>query len=168
MPLFLLLFMLTSILSLAHEAHHQETPTAVSQMPTQKSAVEEINSSYIKNIRPIFVTKCFDCHSQQTRFPWYYRLPIAKQLIDSDIREGLKHLDMTDGFPFKGHHPTEEQLEAIRKVTEKGDMPLWRYRLLNPGTGLTPEEKSAVLEWVKSSKAILSNFQTGHGEPGLR
>lgn len=72
--------------------------------------------------------------------------------MDRDIREGRKHVDMTNGFPFEGHHSVVEQLEALEKVIGKDSMPLWRYRLLHPGSGLTEQEKKVILDWVGSAR----------------
>ncbi len=129
---------------LAHEAHHQ-TPAAGSANPAVPSAAVQ---AYREAIEPILRQKCFDCHSTKTRYPWYYKLPGARQLIDYDTREAKEHLDMTDGFPFKGHHSTEEQLKSLRKVVEKNQMPLWRYRFLHPGSGLTNPERGLILDWI--------------------
>src|SRR3989338_5754589 len=50
--------------------------------------------------RPIIEKKCFDCHSSQTKYPAYYKLPLVKWLIDSDISEAKEHLDFEKPFPF--------------------------------------------------------------------
>ena len=68
----------------------------VAQEETFKK-IEIINERYVKNVKPIFVKSCFDCHSSQTRYPWYHSLPLIKSLLDNDIAEGKKHLNMSDG-----------------------------------------------------------------------
>lgn len=128
----------------AHEAHHRAEVG---------KTVSPDNEIYSKEIEPIFRKKCFDCHSAETVYPSHYKLPLAKQIIDYDIREGRKHLDMTEGFPFKGHHTVDEQLESLAKAVKKNTMPLRRYRLLHPGSGLTAEEREKILDWVKSRRA---------------
>ena len=125
-----------------HEKHHT-TPAPL--LPS-----EQLQQNYDRQIRPIFEGKCFDCHSTRTRYPWYYRLPGARQLIDYDTREAKEHLEMTDGFPFKGHHSLEDQLKALEKVVRKNQMPLWRYRLLHPGAGLTDTERRLILDWIEN------------------
>ncbi len=137
----LLLLLLVSPL-LAHEAHH----TA----PSVPVAAPRLAETYRREIEPIFQKKCFDCHSTKTRYPWYYKLPGARQLIDYDTREAKEHIDMTDGFPFQGHHSLEDQLKDLGEVVEKNKMPLWRYRLLHPGSGLTRKEKETILNWLKT------------------
>lgn len=110
------------------------------------------NQLYLQNVRPIFKAKCFDCHSDQTRYPWYYRLPGIKQLIDDDIKEAREHMDLSHDFPFGGHHSPKEQLKDLKEVVAEDKMPLWRYRLLHWNSGLTDEEKRIILEWLEKSR----------------
>src|SRR5947207_1276617 len=84
---------------------------------------------YLTTIKPIFEEKCFNCHSNQTRYPWYYKFPIIKTLIDQDIENARDHIDMSTDFPFQGHGTPREVLQAIRRVVRKGIMPPFLYRL---------------------------------------
>src|SRR3989338_8759883 len=132
----LFLFLMGGLLSLgaqAHEtAHGSRRPTnTVALSPT---ALTAINRDYVQNVRPIFAQKCFDCHTGQTRYPRYYSLPGVKQLIDRDIREGRKHLDVSDDFPFKSHATPQEDLEEIAEVVKENTMPPWRYWVLHRDT----------------------------------
>ena len=54
-------------------------------------------------LNSVFKTGCFDCHTTKTAYPWYYKLPFVKTIIDDDIAEAKKHMDMSEGFPFKVH-----------------------------------------------------------------
>lgn len=51
-----------------------------------------INQEYLKTVKPIFQKSCFDCHGNTTVYPWYYKVPGVKQLIDNDIDE-VKQVD---------------------------------------------------------------------------
>lgn len=119
--------------------------------------IETINEQYLKSVKPVFVRSCFDCHSNQTRYPWYHSLPIVKQLLDKDIGEGKKHLEMSDDFPFEGHGSTEEDLKAIEGSIEKGSMPPFKYLVMHPNTRLTTEEKKTIKEWVQESLRTLKD-----------
>jgi len=145
-----LLGLFISASAFAHESHG--VPMGV----PNRLAYEEINRLYQENVVPIFKIKCFDCHSHQTTYPWYYKIPGVKQFLDSDIREGLEHFDFTQGFPFGGHHPALEQPEAIEESIAEGDMPPWRYRLMHKGSALTEREKQDILNWVRTSRQLLT------------
>jgi len=157
-----LLILASPRLSVAHEgeAHPSKTEhRAQSGNDASNEALKAINESYTKNVKSIFKKSCFDCHSNQTKYPWYAKLPGAKQLIASDISEANSHLDMSEDFPFKGHGSPIEDLEAIRKAVVENSMPPFRYWILHNGSRLSSEEKKAVLEWVNSSLQLLKDPQ---------
>jgi hypothetical protein len=137
----------------AHDEHHNQQ-----NFQKTKEAIEQsrqINVEYLTSIKPIFRKSCFDCHSSTTHYPWYNALPGIRQLIASDIEEAKKHMDMTGDFPFPGHGTMAEDLEAIRKAIEKGDMPPFRYWILHKNTKLTESEKKQVLGWANRGLQLL-------------
>ena len=115
----------------------------------------KINQAYINEIKPIFVKSCFDCHGDTTVYPWYYKIPIVKQLIDYDIEESKKHLDFSKDFPFSGHEEPLRDLEAIRRTIRDDSMPPQRYQIMHQDKSLTKGEIKEVEEWIKESREIL-------------
>jgi hypothetical protein len=144
-PLFIALFV--GSFSYAHEKHHHSKNEI--EVSKTSSKVNELQEIYTRDVKPIFVKKCFDCHSSTTNYPWYYRLPFAKGMIDQDVTEAKKHLDMSNGFPFKGHGTLEEDLEAIAKSINEKTMPPLRYRILHPGAIISEQEKTVITQWIK-------------------
>ncbi|HUP57286.1 MAG TPA: heme-binding domain-containing protein [Bdellovibrionota bacterium] len=145
------------LLSLSAAAH-EKGPTARSKpAPDYDKRLSKISESYGTAIRPIFEAKCFNCHSDRTEYPWYYKIPGVKQFIDSGIAEAREHLDMSHGFPFKGHRedPVEETLKEIGAMIAEGEMPPWYYIPLHGGSRLTDGESKAILAWVKKSRDLL-------------
>ncbi len=115
----------------------------------------------LQNLQPLFQRACFDCHTDQTTFPWYYKLPLVKGLIDEDIKEARKHLDMSKGFPFLGHGTPLEDLNAIKEVLEKGEMPPFKYKMLHWNAGFSSEEIDSINVWINNSlKQISENSLT--------
>ncbi|RYZ91045.1 MAG: hypothetical protein EOP06_07235 [Proteobacteria bacterium] len=129
--------------------------------PASDAAMISINELYLKDIKPIFKRSCFDCHSSSTTYPWYSKMPGAKQLIRNDINEAKQHLDLTNDFPFAGHGSPPEDLVAINEQVQDGDMPPWRYRVLHSDSKLTDDEKAAVQAWVEKSLSILKVASPG-------
>lgn len=155
--------MATSTLLFGHgkETHEEEDTdqtisiTESSEVITnQPKHLVQINLSYQKNIKPIFVKKCFDCHGTITEFPWYYQVPGIKQLMDSDIKEAKEHLDMTNDFPFGGHGDPISDLKSLKKSIENGTMPIFMYRLMHPNSKLTNNEQQILFKWI--DEAIIS------------
>ena len=123
--------------------------------------VERIGKFYKKEIKPIFQKKCFDCHSNYTRYPWYYNVGLGKDIIDDDIREGKIRMDMSRDFPFTLQGSPKRDLELIEHVIKQDSMPPGRYKVMNWGKGLTQKEKNQILDWVAQSKEILQSLESG-------
>lgn len=142
----------------SHDKHStgKPKPAPTSDDSERVRRLLQINEEYKKNIRSIFQKSCFDCHSQQTRYPWYYKIPGVKGLIDIDLAEAKKHINLTNNFPFQGHGLSEEDLSAIRKSLEGSTMPPFRYRILHPNSSLTSEEKQKIYDWIEKSIGLLT------------
>ena len=111
----------------------------------------EINKSYIKRVKPIFKRSCFDCHGNTANYPWYYKIPGIKQLIDSDIETAKKHLDFTSDFPFKSHDTPLNDLTAISKSIKNETMPPFGYRFMHSDTKLNDKERVLIQDWIEIS-----------------
>jgi hypothetical protein len=142
---------LISLAAFAHQGEKHGIPAA----NLDPSTLKQVSDAYSSRIRPIFEKKCFDCHSSQVRYPWYYKLPLIKQLIDHDIAEGREHLDMTEGFPFKSHETPEADLREIAETTRDQSMPPFLYLLMHTDSHLSAEEQRVILEWVETSLSQL-------------
>jgi hypothetical protein len=136
-----------------HEHGHHGEPAAPpdAKLKRQLSLIAEKYES----VRNIFETKCIICHGGTTERPWYYSLPGARQLMDHDVREASKHLDMSRGYPFKSHDVPLEDLKAIRKATEDQSMPPFRYRMMHWNSALTKADAEQILSWTKIAEEIL-------------
>ena len=154
MKRFLIMTFFFSSVAFGHsgEDHSKENEVkSVDITNTKSKKIEIIKVAYEKDVEQIFKKSCFDCHSTKTQFPWYYNLPIAKQLINHDVTEAKKHLDMSSGYPFKGHGNPIADLKEINKVISNEKMPLWYYLLLHGEAKLTDKDKAIIAKWVNMS-----------------
>lgn len=116
---------------------------------------KSINLDYKAHVEPIFKSKCFDCHSNHTNYPWYYKIFGISHLIKSHIKEGRGHLDMSQGFPFNSHAKPLEDLAGIEKSVGQDTMPPWYYRPFHTGSELSEKEKNEIGIWIKNSREKL-------------
>jgi hypothetical protein len=121
----------------------------------QDSVYAEINGGFGK-LQPIFEKSCFDCHTNRTRFPWYYKLPLVKGMIDSDIRGAHKKLDMDNGFPFSKRGNIADDLVNIHDEIHGNDMPPLMYRFMHWDAKPSPAEKDSVYQWINQGLKALS------------
>lgn len=139
--------------------HNEEAVQRGSKLKSGETEVfKRINLQYKEKIKPIFKRSCFDCHSDQTRYPWYHTLPIIGKVIDEDINEAREHLDISKDFPFIGHGSAKSDLKEIKKSVMNGEMPPFKYKLLHWRASLSQQEKEAVAKWVSDSIEKLNNF----------
>jgi hypothetical protein len=119
------------------------------------SVYAEIQREYVA-VRPIFKEGCYDCHSTETVYPWYHKLPLIKGMIDSDIRKARKHLDFTNGFPFKGHTNQADNLLGIRDELEEGEMPPLLYRMMHWSAKPSDTQRDSIFAWIDQSLRLLA------------
>ncbi|UCD64418.1 MAG: heme-binding domain-containing protein, partial [Candidatus Zixiibacteriota bacterium] len=121
------------------------------------SLFRQINESY-QSIRPMLEHSCFDCHSRFTEYPWYYRLPVIKGMIDDDVSEAMERLDLSDDFPFAGRGDMSSLLEEMKEEVAEGKMPPSNYRLLHWGTLIEDERRDSLFAWIDATDSTLTHF----------
>jgi Haem-binding domain len=97
---------------------------------------------------------CFDCHSHETRWPWYASIAPVSWRIQHDVDEGRSHLDFS-AFD----HPQQDARDAAEEV-EKGDMPPFDYRWMHAEARLTDEERT---ELVRGLTSMFGRRERGAG-----
>jgi len=82
---------------------------------------------------------CFDCHSNETTWPWYSSVAPVSWLTQRDVNGGRRHLNFSEWNTPQRHagHAAEE--------IQKGDMPLWFYLPMHPDARLTDAEKATLV-----------------------
>ena len=88
---------------------------------------------------------CFDCHSNETRWPAYASVAPLSWLITRDVRKGRAVLNFSEWG-----RPQEEAGEAPEVVAE-GEMPLVAYRLMHPEARLTLAERDLLVRGLEAT-----------------
>jgi len=78
---------------------------------------------------------CFDCHSNQTTWPWYSHVAPVSWLVQRHVDEGREVLNFSDWS--RGYHEADDAAEAVLE----GDMPPKSYTLLHPNARLSAAER---------------------------
>jgi hypothetical protein len=91
---------------------------------------------------------CFDCHSEETRWPWYTQLPLASHLIERDVNEGRAQLNWSR---WAEYNPFDRAgiLDKACELASTKAMPPWRYRVLHSEAQLTSSEVAALCKWTE-------------------
>lgn len=96
--------------------------------------------------RELFFRACGDCHSHQTRWPWYSRIAPVSWLVQHDVDEGREHFNVS----LWGVQNRNKGDEAAQELHE-GEMPPWFYLLPHPEAKLSPAEKKALIEGLAAT-----------------
>lgn len=98
---------------------------------------------------------CFDCHSNNTIFPWYSNVQPVGWLMARHIRKGREELN----FSEFGSYSTRRQLSKLNGITNSINddiMPLSSYKLMHKNSILSTYEKEMLIKWVQQARDTLS------------
>ncbi|SKB64166.1 Haem-binding domain-containing protein [Soonwooa buanensis] len=121
---------------------------------TSKNAIEK-HYSVPQNVQQILKTSCYDCHSNNTVYPWYSKVQPVKWWLANHINDGKRHLN----FDKFGTYPKDKKLQKLDEVAETvnaDEMPLSSYTVIHTQAKLSAEQKSLIQSWVKSMKGQIN------------
>lgn len=104
-----------------------------------------------EDVKMILKESCADCHSNQTRYPWYDNITPVNYWIDNHIKDGKGHFNMSlwkDYSDKKKDHKLEELAE---EVAEK-EMPLPSYTWTHGDADLSQDQIDAIVKWVNTER----------------
>lgn len=105
--------------------------------------------------RALVKEHCFQCHSNETEWPWYSNIAPGSWLIAMDVIEGRSEFNFSD---WKNH--PEELDEMVSKI-QRGKMPPLQYWLFHPGARLNAQQKQDLISALENS--IGENSVLGSG-----
>jgi len=108
-------------------------------------AVFEVETNPTEEVTQLLKTHCYDCHSNQTRYPWYGEIAPFSYWLAEHIEHGKEELNFSDWASYSAKRKDHKLDEVIEEV-EEGHMPLDSYTWIH-GT-LTEEEKTTLIQWA--------------------
>lgn len=99
----------------------------------------------VPQTRELVVRACYNCHSDETRWPWYSHIAPFSWLIESDVNGGRHRLNFT-----QWERPQRNARKAAREVRE-GDMPPWYYLPMHPKARLSAAERRALIQGLQAT-----------------
>ena len=102
------------------------------------------------DVQTLLRRACFDCHSNETVWPWYSQIAPASLVIAQDVKKGRKEVNFSTWEKYDERRKARK-LKEIAKQVEKGGMPLFYYLPLHPDAKLSPAERELIVKWAKQS-----------------
>ena len=101
------------------------------------------------DVQSILKTSCYDCHSNNTVYPWYAEIQPAAWWLADHVKEGKKELNFSEFASYKISRQYRK-LEEINKEIKEGEMPLELYLWIHKNSKLRDEQKLILANWVKA------------------
>jgi hypothetical protein len=95
---------------------------------------------------------CFDCHSNATRWPWYYAITPVNFLVARDVEQGRARLNFSEWKKYSPERQDSKKGDIAEEVT-KGEMPMKIYVMMHSEARLTPEDVKLIAAWSGTSDA---------------
>ena len=112
-------------------------------------AQNQITASYQipDNIQKNLKVSCYDCHSNTTVYPFYFKIQPVAWFLDNHIQDGKRRLNFSEFSTY----PLWRQHEGFKDIVEqlkKDEMPLSSYTLIHRDAILTADQKLAIEDWA--------------------
>ena len=104
--------------------------------PVDSSSRIDAHVSVPADVAAILERSCRDCHSNETRWPWYSHVAPVSLLLAYDVREGRDEMNFSEWGDYDAE-TADEMLEEICKMVTDGEMPLMPYTWLHPDARLS-------------------------------
>ena len=108
------------------------------------------------DVQNILKTSCYDCHSNNTLYPWYYNIQPVAWWLDDHIKDGKKDLNFSE---FAGYRLAKQyrKLEEIDELVTDNAMPLKSYTLIHTDAKLDDQQKLTLTNWSKQLQAEMKS-----------
>jgi hypothetical protein len=100
---------------------------------------------------------CYDCHSYETRWPWYSHITPMSRLIASDVNGGREQLNLSD-WPANDPKRAAKKLENMSEKIGYGEMPPKKYTMIHADARLTDSQRKELTGWLDSEAARLKSL----------
>lgn len=104
-----------------------------------------------QQISAILKESCYDCHSSNTRYPWYDRITPVNFWVNGHIEHGKGKLNFSEWKHYsakKKAHKLDEVIEALKN----NEMPLSSYTFMHSGAKLTEDKSETLINWATITK----------------
>ncbi len=113
-----------------------------------------INAKVPDNVANMLKTACYDCHSNETIYPWYSYVAPVKWLVNRDTREGREELNFSNWASMS----KMDQATALSDISDEvleGEMPMVIYPIMHAEAKLSDADRQAIADWADELTEVL-------------
>ena len=98
------------------------------------------------DVQKIFDSSCNDCHSNNTRYPWYFNIQPVAWWMEDHVKDGKDELNLDEFSAYR----LRRQFHKFEKIVDEikdNEMPIASYKLVHRDAHLSPEQKETLIKW---------------------
>lgn len=130
----------------------------ISTTPNQSNLIPETDFMLVNSVPETFQKKlqvsCYDCHSNNTQYPWYNKIQPVTWFLENHIKEGKAELNFNE-WDSLSNRRKKSKLRSIIKQIEGNKMPLSSYTIIHEDAKFSEDDKKKFIEWITSLKNSL-------------
>jgi hypothetical protein len=100
-------------------------------------------------VQSILRRACYDCHSNETQWPWYSHVAPASWFVVRHVRQGRGDLNFSE-WPVFDPEFEEYAFKDIEEQIEKEEMPLRSYTWLHTDAKLSEDDRETLIRWARA------------------
>lgn len=118
----------------------------------------DISNRYIltDSMQALLKIACYDCHSNNTQYPWYSHIQPIRWMLDRHIKQGKEELNFSE-FGAYSERRQLSKLKAIENSIHDETMPLSSYTMIHKNARLSPTDKALIMDWIQKTADSLSS-----------
>jgi len=123
-------------------------------IPTSRNeskSVPETDFMLVNNVPPAIENKlqvsCYDCHSNNTNYPWYSTIQPGAWFMENHIKNGKTELNFNEWADYSNRRKNSK-LKSIISQIKDGEMPLNSYTIIHKDAALSETEKQEMIQWM--------------------
>ena len=126
-----------------------DTDKNISATPSENAIEKHYQLS--SHVQGLLKTSCYDCHSNNTAYPWYNNIQPVKWWLADHVNSGKRHLNF-DEFNSYSREKKLEKLDEIIETIKEGEMPLASYTVIHQDAKLSASDISEIEKWVNETR----------------
>ncbi|MGF7230979.1 heme-binding domain-containing protein [Arachidicoccus sp.] len=112
------------------------------------------------DVQTILKVACNDCHTNNTRYPWYNKIQPTTWYLAKHVNDGKRHLNFDEFAGYTLKKQAHKIDEVVKEIKNDG-MPLTSYNLIHSDARLTVDQKNVLIKWAENlSKEIKTKNTT--------
>ena len=120
-------------------------------LPTDFTKLYKVPDS----VQSVLQNACYDCHSNNTDYPWYANIEPAGWMLARHIKNGKADLNFSDFGSYTIRRQISK-LNGIANQVKDDEMPIASYKTMHKKANLTKEEKILIMDWTNKTADSIS------------